>query len=208
LELDMTTLSLLVMAGDAAGISEFLKTNEPSLGEVDELRLLITTNARFGGQACLSNLLKRSALGRVCGVIHADTIFQPGDFPAFVRTAMADKVCGIVGASDGPEDRSPEQKIVWGKNLEREAPVSTLDCCSIFFRTDIPVEFDERFSTWHCVNEDFCLSAAEVGFEVVVPPVRSIHRGGRTFHPAWQAEYHKYRRVLNDKWAGTSFKTT
>lgn len=204
----MTTLSLLVMAKDAAGISEFLKANGPSIGEVDELRLVITTNARFGGQAHLSNALKRSALGRVCGVVHADTVFQPGDFKAFVRTAMAEKVCGLVGATEGPEGRSPEQKIVWGKSLEREIPVSTVDGCSIFFRTDIQAEFDEGFLTWHCVNEDFCLSARKAGYEVVVPPVRATHRGESTFQPAWQYEYNEYRRILSDKWAGTSFKTT
>lgn len=204
----MATLSLLVMAKDAAGLAEFVRANGPALGEVDELRLLITTNARFGGQARLSNLLKRSAVGQVCGVVHADTVFQPGDFQVFVRTAMAGKVCGLAGATNGPEGRSAEQKIVWGKSVALETPVSTLDCCSIFFRTDVPVEFDEKFSTWHCVNEDFCLSAAKVGFEVVVPPVRTDHRGESTFTAAWQAEYHEYRQILCDKWAGTSFATT
>jgi hypothetical protein len=205
----MTTLSLLVMAKDAAGIAEFLKANGPSLGEVDELRLAITTNARFGGQAHLSNVLKRSALGRVCGVVHADTVFQPGAFRILTMTAMEEKVCGLVGASEGPEDRPVEQKIVWGKNLSLETLVSTVDGCSIFFRTDIPVEFDEqRFGSWHCVNEDFCLSAAKVGLQIVIPPVRAAHRGESTFQPEWQAKYRECRRILDEKWVGTIFQTT
>lgn len=200
------TLSLLVLSRDAAGISKFLGSNDQAIKQVAELRLVINPDARFGGQARLANALKRSALGTVCGVVHADTIFSPGGLEALASAALGGKVCGMVGAMLG---RSPSEKNVWGNAIDREIEVSTVDGCSIFFKADAPVEFDEeRFPTWHCVNEDFCLSASKAGLAVAVVPALATHRGESTFLPAWQEEYWKYRRILDEKWAGTVFETT
>lgn len=203
------TISLMVTAKDALGISEFLKANEVSIGEIEELRLVVTGDGRLRGQANLSNWFKRSALGQVCGVVHADTIFRPGDFGILARAAKGGKICGLVGASEGVQGRDPIQKIVWGSSLDQEALVSTVDGCSVFFAANVPLEFDEKiFPAWHCVNEDFSLSAAKAGYKIVVPPVHATHRGESTFKPAWQAEYRKYRKLLDEKWVGTVFETT
>ena len=203
------TLSLLVMARDAAGIKEFLSANPGSLGQIDELRLVITTDARFGGQASLSNRFKASALGQVCGIVHADTTFPGDSLSAFMKTALEGKVAGIVGAREGPPDMTSEEKNVWGNSIAQETLVSTIDCCSIFFRKDIPLSFDEmHFPTWHCVNEDFCLQAHEVGIPVVIPPTPSTHVGQSTFQPAWQTEYWAYRQFLAGKWPHAKFSTT
>jgi hypothetical protein len=203
------TLSLLVMARNSAGIKEFLDLNAGSLDQIDELRLVITTDARFGGQSLLSNRFKASALGQVCGIVHADTTFPVGSLPVFMKTALEGKVVGIVGAREGPPDMTPQEKNVWSNSVSQETPVSTIDCCSIFFRRDIPLSFDEmRFPSWHCVNEDFCLQAHAAGIPVVIPSANASHAGQSTFQPAWQSEYWAYRQFLAGKWPNAVFNTT
>lgn len=201
-------LSLLVTAKDPNGVDDFVRVNSTALAEVAELRLVVAGDG-IGGQAALANHLKSSALGEICGVVHADTAFRPSAIETLKRVAWDGKVCGIVGALPGPSNRKPEEKIIWGKSAREETLVSTLDSCAVFFRKDLPFRFDEDiFDAWHCVVEDFCLNAARRGCLVVVPPLEAEHRGDSTFNPEWQAQYRKYRELLNWKWSGTEFATT
>lgn len=199
------TLSVLVMSKSPAGVAEFLALNALSIDEIDELILVVTTNARFGGQAALANRIKRRSFGQVVGVVHADTVFEPGDFKVLAHAAWSGKVCGIVGVSSEPSGK----RYVWGREIETEKEVSTLDCCSIFFRVDLPVEFDEAtFDSFHCVNEDFCLAANARGIKTVVPKIRASHVGKSTGQADWQKAYLVYRERLSVKWKNVRFETT
>jgi len=138
----------------------------------------------------------------VFGLCHADTIFQNGALETFLDTAAAGRVCGMVG-------RDLHGNYVWSKNIGDPVDVSTLDCCSVFFRRDSGLRFDEQtFDGFHCYVEDLCLQAHAKGIPVVVPPAKASHLEESTRNPEWQAQYKVYRKRLADKWAGTVFQTT
>jgi hypothetical protein len=202
-------LSLLVMACEPKDLSEFMSKNPNAISECEELILLITKDRRYGGQARMGNRLLDSAHGNVVGAVHADTVFGHGDLTRLAETAHAGKVCGMVGRAL-LDDVGICSGYVWGKDVASETPVSTLDGCSIFSPKDIGCRFDEeRFDSFHCPNEDFCLSASSLGIRVVVPKLESAnHIGKRTYSAEWQAEYDKYKGRLLGKWCGASFRTT
>jgi Glycosyltransferase like family len=153
----------------------------------------------------------------VFGLVHADVLFDSPmarmngqrfrpDLEILQEVAMAGRVCGIVGADLLP------QRYWWGHSLPEgvEHPVSCLDGCSIFFRADLDLHFDEQtFDGFHCHVEDLCLQAHMRGIPVVVPAVKTDHAGRSTYDPAWQKQYAEYKHKLCQKWDGKLvFQTT
>lgn len=200
--------SLLVTAKNRAEFRKFEADNAQALEFVNELRLVAPAKD-IGSHAYLANAFKRSALGDVCGIVHADTSFDPIALVDCFQSASRGNVCGIVGAMLGEPGRPPREKIAWGSSMIEERRVSTLDGCTVFFRRDLPIEFDEAtFDGWHCAVEDFSLTAAKAGILVVVPAVKASHLGSSTFQTEWQKEYLRYKQKLMDKWAGVPFETT
>jgi hypothetical protein len=135
----------------------------------------------------------------VLGLVHADTWFGPGALQTFRRVAFAGAVCGIVG-------RDIEGVYRWCN--VNPGPVSTLDCCGIFFRRDLGLRFDEQLCTsFHMHAEDLCLQAQSRKIPVVVPRARAGHYGigGRG---EWALEYARFRKALCAKWSGVKFATT
>jgi hypothetical protein len=197
-------LSLVVTGKNHADLDAFIASNLGLLDAVSELRLVVPGAL---GQARVGNHAKATALGDVVGLVHSDVSFQSGDL-GVLEEAARKAVAGIVGARLLEPEEQWDRKFTWGKSLERTTEVSTLDGCSVFFRKDLPVSFDESFQGWHCVVEDFCLSAKRAGMPVVVAPVKASHQGGSTFDPSWQRQYAVGKEHLLRKWSGTRFETT
>jgi hypothetical protein len=136
----------------------------------------------------------------VIGLCHADVSFGPGALQLFTSAAMDGNVVGIVGVD-------LQRTYRWSK--DNPGPVSTLDSCSVFFRRDLGLRFDEQtFDGFHCHVEDLCLQAQARGIPILVPPAQAWHVGQSTNNPAWQADYAKYRARLAMKWRGVRFETT
>jgi hypothetical protein len=182
-------LSLLVTACEPKDLTEFMSKNPHVIEECSELTLLIAKDHRLGGQARIGNRLLESASGNVVGLVHADTTFGPGDLPRLAETANEGKVCGMVGRST-LDDVGICSGYVWGKDIQSETSVSTLDGCSIFLPRGIGCRFDDKtFDGFHCVVEDFCLAVEDLGIPVVVPKLESAnHVGKSTFSAQWRAE--------------------
>lgn len=214
------TLCLLVVGKNPQELAAF--NGGQYLEEVDELVQVVTTDARFGGIAKVANRYLRETACEVFGMVHADVTLAKGSLTSFARHAASGKVAGLVG-------RALDGSYVWSHAVTRETPVSTVDGCSIFFRTDAswkepPVgefpclRFDEAtFQGFHCVTEDLCLQALRAGIPVEVPPAEARHlshthtEGGPKFE-AWQKDYWADRQKLVEKWArlmpGVEFQTT
>lgn len=136
----------------------------------------------------------------VIGLCHADTDFYDGALSSLTAAAMEGAVAGIVGID--------LQRIYrWSKN--NPGPVSTLDSCSVFFRRDLGLRFDEEtFDGLHCHVEDLCLQAQARRIPVIVPAAHASHVGQSTDNPQWQNDYRVYRKRLAEKWRGVRFETT
>lgn len=204
-----TTLSLLVLGQQREDLVDFLKRSPHVPEECDELRLLANPQARFGAYSSIANHLIDTAHGAVVGIVHADTVFGPGDIRKLAETASGRKLCGMVGRSLR-NDVGIKNGYVWGTKIFGETGVSTLDACSIFMPRLIGILFDAvRFDGWHCMVEDFCLVARAKGIPIVVPQlVGAAHLEKQTYDPAWQAAYAFYKDKLNSKWSDAVFRTT
>jgi hypothetical protein len=205
------TLSLLVLGQSREDLADFLKRSPTVAGECDELRLLANPNAQFGAYSSIANHLLGTGRGDIVGMVHADTVFGPGDIPKLTETASERKICGLVGRALR-DDVGVSNGYVWGTKISRETAVSTLDACSIFMPrlvgTGILFDFI-RFDGWHCMVEDFCVAATLKKFPIVVPPLRgAAHLEKQTRDPEWQAAYTFYKGRLESKWADVKFRTT
>jgi hypothetical protein len=202
------TLCLVVLGKDTDAFAA-MDFHERAWREADELVLLKTKDARFGGLSEIANRVAARTRCDVVGFVHADTTFGPGALTTFARTAHGRTVTGLVGITLSRE-------YVWSKDVPEKIVrhVSTLDGCSVFFPVSLlkeGVAFDERFASFHCGVEDFCLSAHAARVETVVPAAQADHYSearGTFRQPQWQEAYWKDRKVLSDKWAGTRFETT
>lgn len=218
----MIPLKLLAIGKDWAQIRSFREQHEErgSFAEVHDVWTYLNKNSKSLSNIANSFLfLSKPRPGQVFGLVHCDTLFDSPlyrinrpeaafwkrDLEILTECAMSGKVCGIVGA-----DLSA-QRYWWGHSLPHgtEHPVSCLDGCSVFFRRDLGLRFDEEtFDGFHCHVEDLCLQAHAKGIPVVVPAVKADHVGQSTFDPAWQADYARYKQKLNEKWKGVVFQTT
>lgn len=199
------SLSLLVTSKDTRGLREFLSANHACLDSVKELVLM---DASGLGQAYIGNQFSKRAFHDVIGLVHSDCVFKEGDLEALAQAARAGNVAGLVGARLLEPHEDWRVKFVWGKDILKETPVSTLDGCSVFFRKDIPITFDPTFEGFHLVVEDFCLQATLQGIPIVVPAVNALHLEQSTRNPEWQKEYARWRDKLMRKWSGARFETT
>jgi hypothetical protein len=157
----------------------------------------------------------RSPPPTIFGLCHADVILRPGALDAFYDCAADGNVCGIVGRDLGGRYRwcGEHEDGKRGLALGNPGPVSTLDSCSVFFRTNLGLRFDEKtFDGFHCHVEDLCLQAQAKGIPVVVPAANASHplvtRHTGEDRKRWEADYRKYRQRLAEKWAGVRFETT
>ena len=208
------TLCLVVTGKDTDAFAA-MDFRELAWREADELVLIKTKDARFGGLSEIANRITRRTRCDVVGFVHADTTFGPGSIAKFAAAAHSGhngerQVVGLVGIT-------LDREYVWSKDVRSgsEVFVSTLDGCSIFFPTSLIVEenlsFDERFKSFHCGVEDFCLTAAARGIQIMVPSAAADHHSekNRTYlQPQWQAAYWRDRKVLGEKWSNTKFETT
>jgi hypothetical protein len=137
----------------------------------------------------------------VLGLVHADCVFGPGAIEVFERTASEEKVCGIVGVTE-------QGAYQWAGRIHAPAPVLTMDSCSVFFRKDLGLRFDEElFDSFHCHVEDLCMQAHAKGIPVVVPNCDAGHTGVSYNNGPWRAQYQIYRDRLTTKW-GRPIMTT
>jgi hypothetical protein len=200
------TLCLVVLGKDTDAFAA-MDFHERAWREADELVLIKTKDARFGGLSEIANRIARRTRCDVVGLVHADTTFEQGSLSKFAAVAHAGNVTGMVGIT-------LEREYVWSRDVPDGTVrrVSTLDGCSVFFPTKYvtaaggggdtskheaaatsddpgtfwtihwPVEpsftFDEQFASFHCGVEDFCLSAQARGVPVVVPSTRADHHSG------------------------------
>lgn len=199
-------ISLLVIGRNKAGLDTFMSMNPHLSQECGDLRLLDNVNWKCPSQALLGNQLIDQAGGDVAGMLHDDVSIGPGDLERLGAAALAGKVVGIVGRS--MRDVDGERGYVWGKNIQKDTPVSTLDGCSVFFPKTVKVRFDSKtFDKFHCVIEDFCLAASVAGHPVLVPALKAVgHRGGSASN-TWIEEYYEYEGRLRQKWKGIPFRT-
>lgn len=196
----MVPLHLIIVAATEAEAAEF---SRPRLEEgIYSCSVII--NSTKQPLAAIGNTAIRCSQAEVIGLCHADTSFEPGALSTFTETARAGQVTGIVGID-------MDRHYHWSKDTLATVEVSTLDSCSVFFRRDCGLRFDQAtFRGFHCHVEDFCLQAHKAGIPVVVPQALASHIGGRTLLPAWQAEYREYWQALARKWhpEGIRFQTT
>lgn len=191
----VSDLTLVVVAKNSADLAQFDRTH------VAGCELVLVANDSRTALSRIGNRYLASARTPVLGLVHADCWFGPGALAAFTATAMAGNVCGIVGVS------LPDLVYQW--SCRNPGSVSTLDSCSVFFRRDAWLRFDEvRFDSLHLHVEDLCLQAEERGIPVVVPAADANHRGSTSNGDIWLAEYRRYRERLCLKWAHRQFATT
>lgn len=192
----MKDLTLVVVGKDVQEAAAF------DLTHVDVGELFLIGNEEGKSLSSIGNRYAETCRTAVLGLVHADCTFGPGALATFTRAALEGSVCGIVGVSIGYEYR-------WcSKN---PGIVSTLDSCSVFFRLDSGLRFDEKvFDSFHCHVEDLCLQAQAKGIPVIVPSASAEHRGNawRTIRDVWMPQYEIYRARLGRKWKGTDFITT
>lgn len=193
-------LILLVVSKDRDGIKRFFEWNP---FPVPDIAVVPVVNRGTVSIPQLANTALSLDLGYdAVGVCHADTRYSIIALERFKDTALTGKVCGMVG-------RHLQGGYIWSKDVTRPVEVSTLDCCSVFFRRDSGLRFDEEtFDGFHCYVEDLSLQAHAKGIPVVVPPAKASHLEESTRNPEWQADYKIYRKRLAIKWAGTVFETT
>lgn len=193
----MKDLTLVVVGKDWREIREFDMTH------VGPGTLVLVANQESRSLAAIGNYYADRVQTPVLGLVHADCLFGPGALASFTQTAMEGSVCGIAGVSMGCKYR-------WSFESSPGA-VSTLDSCSVFFRPDSGLRFDEKtFDSYHCHVADLCLAAHARGIPVVVPSADASHRGTawRNNRDHWMPQYHIYRARLGAKWKGTDFVTT
>jgi len=170
--------------------------------EAGTVQVVKVANVYRSSQAAIGNRHIQASESPVFGLCHADCSFGPGALAEFTRVALEGQVCGIVGI-----DRHRNYR--WAKDVNEITPISTLDSCSVFFRRDSGLRFDDAiFDGLHCHVEDLCLQAQAKGITVSVPKAQASHAGQSTFNPAWRAEYEIYRTRLAEKWHGVRFETT
>lgn len=191
-------LSLVVVASNRSSYFGWDVDPFPPLSE-----LTLWTNDLQGRPYPLSkigNLILDRQVGTVIGICHADTSFGPGALETFAEAALDGSVVGIVGVD-------LQRVYHWSK--DNPGQVSTLDSCSVFFRRDLGLRFDEQtFDGLHCHVEDLCLQAQAKRIPVIVPAAQASHIGQSTDNPQWQGDYAKYRARLAMKWRGVRFETT
>jgi hypothetical protein len=199
------SLSLIVVGKSFEECLEWSRRNNEVL--VDETILLDNRGARFGGLGRIWNLHVITARGTTVGMVHADTVLSDEFLDrVLIETEVNGAVAGIVG-------RSLKGFYIWSKEQDKTEPVSTLDGCSVFASKSTILKhnlsFDvAAFDSFHCCVEDFCLSAAQAGVPIVVPPGSAEHQGKSTNDHKWLGEYWKYRRLLDEKYPNTAFLTT
>jgi hypothetical protein len=201
-------LTLVVVGKDTAEFSGFT----PS---VDRMPVTIIRVPNTAGEslAAIGNRFLDAAWTPVFGLLHADVYLGAGALETFATIAAKGFVTGIVGIDLNRHYRWCHNTCLQvkrdGSIEDVPGPVSTLDSCSVFFRTDSGLRFDEAtFDSFHGHVEDLCLQAATRGIPVVVPSADAHHLGATTFDPDWQAQCRLYRDRLRAKWPGVEFQAT
>ena len=196
-------LHLVVVEKDDSRQGMFLNRNCTQVEGQGHAVNIVRNSANWSMARIGNKFLNGHSDYEVFGLCHGDAVFSAQALTIFRDTAAAGFVCGIVG-------RDLSGNYIWSSNVIRgTVPVSTLDCCSVFFRRDAGLRFDEQtFDGFHCYVEDVCLQAAAKGISVVVPPAKASHLEESSRDQEWLAQYKVYRKRLADKWAGVEFQTT
>jgi len=191
----MLDLYLLVIGKDQAECGEF---NSSGL----DCEVALVANPEDRPMAVVANEHLRQCTRAVFGLIHPDVSFGLGGLQAFCDCAASGKVCGIVGRGLDGEYRWCTAGAV---------PVSTLDDCSVFFRPDSGLRFDEEVpDPFQGYVTDLCLQAHRAGIPVVVPEAQANHVGKRFFtdYEARQYGWNACLERIRQKWPGVEFVTT
>lgn len=180
-------LTLVVVGADAKSLDRFAMVEQPD-------KLIMMANLKKRSIASIANARLAVCDTEVFGIVHADTYFGQGALKAFADAAAIGAVSGIVGVT-------PVREYVWC--MQNPGPAHTLDCCSVFFRPDSGLAFDERtFDGFHCYVEDLCMLARSRGLDIVVPAADANHSGVSTGRTDWQEQFRMYRKRLFEKWPG------
>lgn len=191
----MLDLCLLVIGQNQAECEEFDRASV-------DCEVQLVTNEDDRPMATVANEYLDKCDRAVFGLIHPDVSFGPGGLQAFFESALAGNVCGIVG-------RDMRGAYRWC--YEHPGPVSTLDDCSVFFRRDSGLWFDEETcNTFYAYVPDLCLQAHARGIPVIVPTAQAKHTGKRFFteHEVRRIGWDETLARVKAKWAGTEFQTT
>lgn len=201
----MPVRTLVVVAKDQADLRAFDTTH--IAGRCD---LVLIANEARTPLSVIGNKYLTEARTPVLGLVHADCTFGPGAIEAFADCALGGSICGIVGRSMEGYYRWCSKPVGYRDGIVAgPGPVSTLDCCSVFLRTDLGLRFDERLcSGFHLHVEDVCLQASARKIPVVVPFADASHRGSTTNGPNWLRDYADYKAKFGVKWRGVEFHTT
>lgn len=191
----MLDLYLLVIGQDEAECAIFD-------GKDADCELHVVTNSEDRSIAVVANEHLKKCSRTVFGLIHPDVSFESGALDAFHAAALAGQVCGLVG-------RGLDGMYYWCH--QNPGKVSTLDDCSVFFRADSCLTFDEQLcGSFYCYVTDLCLQAQKRDIPVVVPAAKANHVGKRFFtdYGARQAGWNECLDRLRKKWGDTPFMTT
>lgn len=199
-------LYLVVVGKDQQSIEKFFADSPAVRTETPGQVVAIANGSPGRGLGKLGNahLPRARLLGHsVFGLCHADCTFGPGALAVFVETARNRALAGIVG-------RDLQGQYRWCNGAAAgPGPVSTIDGSCLFIPTSLSLRFDDsRFDSHHCVVEDYCLQAEEIGVPRIIPAAAASHCGESTQRPEWQREYWHYRGVLNEKYSGRLYATT
>ena len=186
-------LRLIVIGKDPESISTFDSTHMGTCEPIFVANILNQPLSQIANR--FLHVTNHDAGYPVFGLVHADTYFGPGALATFTRCALDSTICGIVG-----REPTPEYSNCWCTT--NPGPVMTLDSCSIFFRRDLGLEFDEQtFDGHHCHVEDLCLQACSLNIPVMVPRADATHNGiGHDWSSPWMQDYARYRKLLDYKW--------
>jgi hypothetical protein len=209
LELAELNMTLVVIAKNSKDMTGF---HRDYTYEVSDLVSVI--NYRNEGLASIANRYLYTSKSDVFGLCHADTYFNDGSLRIFHDCSVGGAVCGVVGQADRFKDPhsivwshqwgSPSESQLesgWPRSTTGPCPVSTLDCCGIFFPRLSGLKFDEvTFDSFHCHAEDLCLQAHNYGMRVVVPAAKTGHGSPVPNDSNWGAQRDVYYGRLKAKW--------
>ena len=202
----MSDLTLVVVGADWQSLrqqmnSSLTKDRAFGLDTLEDQELVLLPNQPPVSLASIGNWYLEHARSPVLGLVHPDTVYGRGALREFTQVALGGTVCGIVGIS-------PDGEYVWSYRTNCLRSVETLDSCSVFFRRDLGLRFDEQtFDGFHGHVQDLCMQAHAREIPVLVPPADASHAGVNYLQPAWRADWERYRVRLCDKW-GRLVRTT
>lgn len=164
-----------------------------------EVILIDNTKGSFSSAAKALNHGGRRAKGKYIMFVHQDVDLCYSswleDAEKILDSISCLGIAGVAGMSENGRNNTERGRNIidhggnrtqweWGNPIEKPVQVQTLDGCLMIVPKSVfdVLSFDERTcDDWHLYDVDYCLSCAELGFDVYALPMFIYHRSGGGF---------------------------